>query len=126
MVRVVRAGGAVVLADHVHADDHDGAVWQEQIERLRDPSHWACLTHRTIQELGRSSGLELESERVVPFAMSFEEWLSRGSGGPGSVELIERALAARPGGSEAYRVEAGADGGRTLHLRFSLTLWRKR
>jgi hypothetical protein len=115
-----------MLADHVHADEHDGAVWQEEIERLRDPSHWACLTHRTIQELGARAGLELESERVVPIATSFEEWLSRGSGGPGALALVERALAARPGGSEAYRVEPAADGGRTLHLRFSLTLWRRR
>ncbi|HEV8634476.1 MAG TPA: class I SAM-dependent methyltransferase [Chloroflexota bacterium] len=126
MARVVRPGGSVVLADHLHAEDHDGAVWQEEIERLRDPSHWACLTHRRIQELGRPAGLELEAERVIPFAMSFEEWLSRGSGGPGASELIERALAARPGGSEAYRVEPGRDGGRRLHLRYSLTLWRKR
>ena len=126
MARVVRPGGAVMLADHVHADDHDGAHWQEEIERLRDPSHWSCLTHRTIQELGRRTGLEPEAERVVPIAISFEEWLSRGSGGPGTVELVERALAARPGGSWAYRVEPSHDGGRTLYLRYSLTLWRKR
>jgi SAM-dependent methyltransferase len=124
MARVVRPGGAVVLADHLHADDHDGALWQEEIERLRDPSHWACLTHRTIQELGRRHGLELVRERVAPFAMSFDEWLSRGSGGPAAAGLIERALSARPGGSEAYRVEPGRDG-RTLHLRYSLTLWRR-
>ncbi len=55
-----------------------------------------------------------------------EDTIRSGSGGTGAVELVERALAARPGGSEAYRVEPGRDGGRTLYLRCSLTLWRKR
>ena len=43
--RVVRPGGAIVLADHVTSEDAGvTAAWHQEIERLRDPSHWACLT----------------------------------------------------------------------------------
>src|SRR6185503_3403989 len=43
MRRVVRPGGYLVVADHVTDDEGAAAAWHEEIERLRDPSHWACL-----------------------------------------------------------------------------------
>src|SRR5262249_26139372 len=44
MARVVRPGGLVVVADHARDDHAAVSAWVEEIERLRDPSHWACLT----------------------------------------------------------------------------------
>ena len=41
MARVVRPGGWVCLADHVTSDDGRETAWHQEIERLRDPSHWA-------------------------------------------------------------------------------------
>ena len=49
MARVVRPGGFVVVGDR-HAPDEPAAAWQEEIERLRDPSHWACLTHEDTRD----------------------------------------------------------------------------
>ncbi|MGH2938671.1 MAG: class I SAM-dependent methyltransferase [Solirubrobacterales bacterium] len=49
MRRVVRPGGWVVVPDFVTDDDGEAKAWQEGIERLRDPSHWALLTPSRIE-----------------------------------------------------------------------------
>jgi SAM-dependent methyltransferase len=123
MARVVRPGGYLVVSDFVTDDDGAAAAWQEQIERLRDPSHWALLTPSRIAALGERIGLESDLERVVPFEIDFEEWLRRGSGGPANAELIERLLAEVPPRAESLIV-TGEPPNRTLHYRNSLHRWR--
>jgi ubiquinone/menaquinone biosynthesis C-methylase UbiE len=123
MRRVVKPGGYVVVSDFVTDDDGASAAWQEQIERLRDPSHWALLTPSRIAALGEQIGLEPDQERVVPFEIDFEEWLYRGSGGSANAELIERLRAEAPAQAESFIVSGeGAD--RVLHYRNSLHRWR--
>jgi len=93
---VVRPGGHVVLADHLTDADGDAAAWHEEIERLRDPSHWASLTRERLLAAGDAAGLVLDEEQVVPLDLDFGEWLGRGSGGPGAAALIERLLGEAP------------------------------
>jgi len=123
MRRVVRPGGHVVVADHVADDDGDAAAWHEQIERLRDPSHWACLTPSRLAAIGERAGLEPDHNREIPFAIDFEEWIGRGSGGPANAELIERLVGEAPAGVAGF-VVSGDPGARTLGLRNSLYRWR--
>ncbi|MFT3864602.1 MAG: methyltransferase domain-containing protein [Solirubrobacterales bacterium] len=123
MRRVVKPGGLVIVADHVTDDDGEAAAWHEQIERLRDPSHWACLTPSRLAALGERAGLEPDHDRVVPFEIDFEEWLNRGSGGPANAEQIERLLGEAPAGVESFVVR-GEAGERRLALRNSLHRWR--
>jgi SAM-dependent methyltransferase len=123
MARVVRPGGWVLVADHLTDADGDAAAWHEEIERLRDPSHWACLTRERLLALGEAAGLELDEERVVPLDLDFDEWLQRGSGGPAAAALIERLLAVPPASAESFRVERRGDDRRLL-LRNSVTRWR--
>jgi SAM-dependent methyltransferase len=117
LARVVRPGGKVVLADHLVDDDAAAAGWATEVERLRDPSHWAALPLPRLRALGERAGLTLEEERIVPLALDYEDWLARG-GGPRA--LVEAALAERPGGAECLRV---ADG--VLRLRLWLARWRR-
>jgi SAM-dependent methyltransferase len=123
MRRVVRPGGYVVVADHVTDDDGPAAAWHEEIERLRDPSHWACLTHARIGALAERAGLEPDEERLVPFSIDYDEWLHRGSGGPANADLIERLLTEAPATAESFRV-TGPAADRRLNLRNSLHRWR--
>jgi ubiquinone/menaquinone biosynthesis C-methylase UbiE len=123
MRRVVRPGGWVVVSDFVTDDEGEAAAWQEQIERLRDPSHWALLTPSRIEGLAERAGLLPDSRREVPFVIDFEEWLSRGSGGPANAELIERLLGEAPATARSFRV-SGPPGERTLSYRNSLHRWR--
>jgi ubiquinone/menaquinone biosynthesis C-methylase UbiE len=123
MRRVVKPGGYVVVSDFVTDDDGAGAAWQEQIERLRDPSHWALLTPSRIAALAERIGLEPDQERVVPFEIDYEEWLYRGSGGSVNADLIERLRGEAPPQAESFIVTGeGAD--RILHYRNSLHRWR--
>jgi len=122
LARVVRPGGAVVLADHVTSADADEAAWHQEIERLRDPSHWACLTPARLRALGEAAGLVLEREDETPISIDYEEWIGRGSGGPGSAGLIARALADRVPAPDVFRVVDGSDG-RRLELRYRISIW---
>jgi ubiquinone/menaquinone biosynthesis C-methylase UbiE len=123
MRRVVKPGGYVVVSDFVTDNDGESAAWQEQIERLRDPSHWALLTPSRIAALGERVGLEPDQERIVPFEIDFDEWLNRASGGPANAELIERLRAEAPPQAQSFTVTDHA-GDRILHYRNSLHRWR--
>jgi len=123
MRRVVKPGGWVVVADFVTDDDAEAAAWREEIERLRDPSHWALLTPSRIAALGERLGLIPDLQREVPFVIDFDEWLNRGSGGPANAELIERLVGEAPAGARSFVVRDEAEG-RTLSYRNSLHRWR--
>jgi SAM-dependent methyltransferase len=123
MRRVVRPGGLVVVSDFVTDDDGEAAAWQEGIERLRDPSHWALLTPSRIAALAERAGLVEDSRREVPFVIDFDEWLGRGSGGPANAALIERLLGEAPESARSFVVADGGEG-RTLSYRNSLHRWR--
>ncbi|HTR73738.1 MAG TPA: class I SAM-dependent methyltransferase [Solirubrobacterales bacterium] len=123
MRRVVKPGGHVVVSDFVTDDDGAAAAWQEEIERLRDPSHWALLTPSRISTLAERVGLEPDLDRIVPFEIDYEEWLSRGSGGPANAELIERLRGEVPPSAESFIVGGEGDA-RTLRYRNSLHRWR--
>ena len=112
LARVVKPGGAVVLADHVADDDPAAAAWAQEIERLRDPSHWVSLTLAGLRALGERAGLQLEAEQVAPLELDYEEWLQRGSGTAAARLLIDR-LVAEPAAGDAFRVDGG-----TLTLRW--------
>jgi ubiquinone/menaquinone biosynthesis C-methylase UbiE len=124
LARLVRPGGRVVLADHLADDDGDAGAWAQEIERLRDPSHWCSLPLHRLRGLAEHAQLQFEQERIVPLRIDFEDWLERGSTGPGARPLIERALAERPGGSEHFRV-AESGGRRVLELVLWLSSWRR-
>ena len=123
MARVVKPGGWVVVSDMLADADGDAAAWREEIERLRDPSHWACLTRERLLAAAEMAGLVLDEERTIPLDLDYEDWLRRGSGGADAAPLIERLLSRPPAGVESFRV-VGADSERRLLLRNSVSRWR--
>jgi SAM-dependent methyltransferase len=124
MARIVRPGGWVVVGDQITDDDGEGAAWHQEIERLRDPTHWASQRLGRLRAMGEEAGLELEQERLVPIEIDYEDWLARGSAGQAASPLIERLLAERPSGAESFRVTPGKSG-RRLHQRYWLGRWRR-
>lgn len=125
MARVVRPGGWLIIGDHVTDDDAGAAAWHQEIERLRDPSHWSCLSPARIRELGAGAGLELDKEQLTPFTLDFDEWLGRSSAGSEAAQLIGSCLTERPAGTASFAVSE-RDGARELQLLYSLTRWRRR
>lgn len=96
LARVVSPAGRIVLADHLGDDDPSAAAWAQEIERLRDPSHWASLPLHRLRALGEQAGLQLDAEEVVPVQLDFEDWLKRGCGGAKAAARA-RALLSRHG-----------------------------
>jgi SAM-dependent methyltransferase len=125
LTRVVRPGGTVVVADHVGDTAGAARAWSQEIERLRDPSHWACLPVAALRALGEQAGLELQAEEIVGFEVDYEDWLRRGSGGLEARALIERALGTAPVEAECFGW-GRRDGRRILNLRVWLARWQRR
>jgi SAM-dependent methyltransferase len=124
MARVVQPGGWVAISDIVADEDGEAAAWREEIERLRDPSHWACKTPEQLRSMGAAAGLVLQREALAPVDIDFGDWLARGSGGPAVAGLIVRLLDEQPDGAESFRVVEG-DGGWRLHQRYWIARWRR-
>ncbi|MFP5388987.1 MAG: class I SAM-dependent methyltransferase [Thermoleophilia bacterium] len=123
MARLVRPGGWVLVSDIVADRDRDANAWREEIERLRDPSHWACHTEESLRGMGEAAGLVLEEERLIPIEIDFDDWLERGSGGAGAGELVAQLLRQQPAKAESFIV-AENDEGRRLHQGYWLGRWR--
>lgn len=123
MARVVRPGGWVLVSDIVADRDRDANAWREEIERLRDPSHWACHTPEGLRAMGEAAGLVLNEEKLIPIEIDFDEWLERGSGGADAADLVARLLREQPPGAESFRVSESPEG-RRLHQRYWLGRWR--
>ncbi len=124
LARVVRRGGTVTVVDHLADPDPEARSWALEIERLRDPSHWAALSDARLRELGRTAGLELTHEQRLRLELDFDDWLQRGTDSQNARELVELALTERPGGSEYFRVSRNS-GRRTLALQVWLGVWRR-
>jgi 2-polyprenyl-3-methyl-5-hydroxy-6-metoxy-1,4-benzoquinol methylase len=124
MARVVRPGGWVAVSDIAADEDGEAVAWREEIERLRDPSHWACQTPGRLRRMGATAGLVVEHEELVPVDIDFDDWLARGSGGRAVAGLVARLLDEQPPGAESFRVVDGKDGKR-LHQRYWLCRWRR-
>ncbi|HLI58281.1 MAG TPA: class I SAM-dependent methyltransferase [Solirubrobacteraceae bacterium] len=115
LARVVSPGGGIVVADHLADEDADACAWSQEVERLRDPSHWASLTALRLRELGETAGLRLDAETVVPIELDFDDWLRRGGEDPDAHRLVERLVGEPPRTARRFRVARGGDG-RTLGL----------
>jgi SAM-dependent methyltransferase len=124
MARVVRPGGWVIVSDLLTDEDAAAQAWHQEIERLRDPSHWATPTPARLRAMGEAAGLELESEQLIPVELDYEDWLARGSGGEAEEELIDRLLEEAPEGAECFLV-SGEAGQRRLVFRTMLLRWRR-
>lgn len=120
--RVVRPGGSVVVLDHLADDNVEDRSWAQEIERIRDPSHWACLSQPRLRELGRQAGLTLDHDQRFSFELDFDDWLRRGTDSQEARDLVKQSLGDRPTGSDCFSVHTTPDG-RVLRLRMWLGIW---
>lgn len=125
LARVVKQGGWVVVADHLTAEDMQAAAWHQEIERLRDPTHWACLSAAQLRNLGEKSGLRLAREERWAVALDYEEWLERASTGAQNRALIDGALAGCSEAPSVFHLARDATGTDRLNLVYGVFIWQR-
>ena len=84
MVRVCRPGGRIAVGDTVGSPDEAKRARQNEIERLRDPSHVEALSPGGLETLLTSCGLTVEGMASGTVVREFEEWC-RVAGAPADV-----------------------------------------
>ncbi|CCF83681.1 class I SAM-dependent methyltransferase [Nitrolancea hollandica] len=94
MSRVCRVGGTVAVEDLVVSEHPDRAGYQNQFERLRDPSHTRALPVSRFLALFSGSGLEIDDIRMTRITQSVDAWL-RNAGTPADRASQVRALIER-------------------------------
>ena len=114
----------MIVSDLLTDEDGEAQAWHQEIERLRDPSHWATPTPARLRAMGEAAGLELESEQLIPVEIDYEDWLQRGSGGEAAGALIDRLLDEAPEGAKSFQV-SGEPGARRLRFRTMVLRWRR-
>lgn len=75
MARVLKRGGALVVADVSSSEVADESELHNAIEILRDPSHVRMLPESELLGLIRDAGLTIERHTHWDEAREFEEWV---------------------------------------------------
>ena len=111
MVGATRAGGSVLLCDHLADDDPALADWHRRVESMRDSSHVCNLSARALVALATAAGLVDIHYEECAIATEFDEWFDRGT--PSAPKEACRAALLGDEGrrSRAWRVSPLDDGG---------------
>ena len=75
MLRVLKPGGTLAVADVVSAEDPEQAALQNAIETLRDPSHVRMLPASELMALMTGPGLSVTRQEPWDKPREFEEWV---------------------------------------------------
>ncbi len=76
MARVCRNGGRVAVQDLVSSEHPSRAEYQNNVERLRDPSHTRALSASKLIGLFTAAGLEVEAMYSDFLVQDLERWLA--------------------------------------------------
>jgi ubiquinone/menaquinone biosynthesis C-methylase UbiE len=93
--RVLKAGGLLVVQDHVVPEDEQAARHVNAFERLRDPSHNRAYAENEWVSMLRAAGLEAERVEQIIKRHEFMPWAERQDCTPEViarlVDMVERA-----------------------------------
>jgi SAM-dependent methyltransferase len=97
VARVLRPGGAFVFVDTLAPEDPQSAAFQDEVERLRDPTHRRIYTKSEWIAFCAPAGLSIEHVDEVRKVHDFEPWLERGGEDDDTMERVrQRFLQAPP------------------------------
>ncbi len=120
--RVLESGGVLILADTVSPEDSDLALWMNEIEFRRDPSHARNLSPSEWVSKLEHNSLHVEETAFKPIPMFFDEWVLR-SGTPEteSTKLLQDFRKASPQAKEIFAIQQD-DSGRLSFKKPSLVI----
>jgi ubiquinone/menaquinone biosynthesis C-methylase UbiE len=92
MVRCTRQNGTVACVDLVAADAVEVAARQNELERLRDPSHARMLRAEDTEAMLAGAGLGVIDRTLRPLRRPLRPWLEQTNTAPEVAAAIEAAL----------------------------------
>ena len=94
MVRVLKPGGHLILAELLSVDDPVKRATQNAIEERRDPGHVAARSADHYRKLMAEAGLVVERTEVVTFERELDEWLASLDTSPEDSQAVREMLEA--------------------------------
>ncbi len=88
--RVLKSGGALVMADSIAPSDDSAAVWMNDIELRRDYSHIQDRQEQVIDNLLRRRGLTIVRKEHTRIGLHFNDWVARTATPQDEVESLRR------------------------------------
>lgn len=119
--RVLKSWGTLVLTDSSSPEDPEVARWQQEVEKLRDPSHVKNYTPSEWRRMVEEAGFSIERFTTdLRSHLVFSEWVGR-SGTPSEViaDLRGRFQRASQAVREAFRIR---NEGGEIHFSWMLTI----
>lgn len=101
MVRVCRPGGKIAVGDIVGSSDDVKRARQNEIERLRDPSHVEVYSPSGIEALLTSCGLTVTGREGGAQVREFNEWCRVAATPPDVVPRVQEMLLRTEKGDQA-------------------------
>ena len=110
--RVLKPGGTFGLVDNIAPEDPEAAVWCDDFERRRDPSHARCLPMTEWATLIAAAGLEQRHAETMGKKMDFAGWADNMSVPADTrAELLDDLRNAPTTSAEWLTPNLGPDGG---------------
>ena len=88
MARVLQPGGRMAITDIIVPEGCDGA-FQDQVERVRDPSHTTTQSVANFHALIGNLGLRVVSENIHDNWHDFDVWLGNAGKAPGDPIYVQ-------------------------------------
>ena len=106
--RVVAPGGLVLMADTSVPEDTEVALWQNRVEKTRDPSHVRAYSLSEWSGFFREAGLSVEeTSTAYRTPLQFSDWVQRSGTAPGDVAELRRLFSGPiPGAVEAFEIRS--------------------
>src|SRR5207237_858352 len=96
VARVLRPGGVFVFVDTLAPEDEESAAFQDEVERLRDPTHQRIYTTAEWIAFCEQAALRVEQVDEVRKAHDFEPWLERGGEEWATMDVVRRRFIGAP------------------------------
>lgn len=121
MHRVLKPGGTLALCDSSSPEEPDASAWQQETERLRDPSHGRNYSPSKWRRMTEETGFRVERiDTTHRSYLAFTDWVrTSGNDGPTVILLRERFLAAPPHVRDAFQIRLD---GEDIHFSWMLTI----
>lgn len=105
--RILRSGGTLVLCDSSSPEDSDAFAWQQETERIRDPSHVRNYSPTEWWHMTEKAGFHVDGLNTDHRSrLAFTDWVRTSGTDPATVMILrERFLTAPPSVQRAFQIQ---------------------